>query len=178
MEEKTYSVYIHKVNTENGPLYYTGVTKNIKQRWIPSLYKDTSLWFYIEKYGWENIEHVTIFETDNREMAIKTEDMLICGYAALGRCVNRKRSGHIVTSDKKAYTRKYNRDKYATDHEFAERQRQYERKIRATPEGKIYHRVEAFNRHHPDRITESPLEARDNYIKYHIIPQYIKHDDL
>lgn len=56
--------------------------------------------------------------------------------------------------------------------------KEYAKSKRSTPEGKIYNRVTSFNRYHPDRITESPLEARDNYLKYHIIPQYIKHDDL
>lgn len=193
---KIYSVYVHKVDTDNGPLYYTGVTANVKNRWRPSTYKDSSLWLYIEQYGWEYIEHVVVFETDDREKALKTEDMLICGYAALGRCINKHRSGLIAVPDTKAYDRKRNRDKYSNDQEYAERERQhkrdkyyndpewaerkrqYERKKRATPEGKIYYRVQSFNRDHPDLAVESPLEARDNYLKYHIVPDYIRHDDI
>lgn len=214
MEKKTYSVYIHKVNTENGPMYYTGVTTNLKHRWIPSAYKkgNNSLWPYIEQYGWENIEHVVAYETDDREKAYKTEDMLICGYASLGRCINKKRSGLVYTSDPIAYTmdlrknnpeyaerqRQYVRDRYANDPEYADYQRQYVRYRRArdpeyaeyhrqynrkwlsTPEGKIYSRVKEFNRYHPDRIVETPLEAKRKYIESGgtIIPDYIKHDDL
>lgn len=172
---KIYSVYVHKVNTEQGPMYYAGVTTmKLWQRWKPSAYKTGSLWPYIGQYGWENIEHIVVFETTDREMAYKTEDMLICGYTAIGRCINKCRSGLYRITDENSYRR----SRYASDTEYAERIRQRERNKLSTPEGKIYDRVKKFNYYHPDRITESPLEARDNYRKYHIVPQYIKHDDI
>ena len=128
MEDKTYTVYTHRVVTEdNGPMYYTGITTNVKNRWIQGKYKTTALWLYIEKYGWDNIEHVVVFETGDREKALKTEDMLICGYAALGRCINEHRSGLIKALDRKAYNRKRMRDKYSNDQEYAERRRQRDR---------------------------------------------------
>lgn len=49
---------------------------------------------------------------------------------------------------------------------------------RSTPEGKVYERVRAFNRRHPDLAVESPLEAKKRYLEQHIIPDYIRQDDL
>lgn len=198
MKERIYKVYVHKVDTEDGPMYYTGVTcQKVWQRWKPSCYKNSghgkcSLWPYIEKYGWDTIEHVVVYETNNREEAMKIEDMLICGYSALGMRINERRSGHIWLTDKNAYARnqrannpkyaehqlQYERDKRANDPEWVERQRQYDSKRRTKPERKIYIRVYHFNESHPDLAVESPKEARDKYLTAGYIPDYIKHDDL
>lgn len=51
-------------------------------------------------------------------------------------------------------------------------------KQRSTPEGKIYNRVCAFNHYHPDQIKETPLEAKQKYLQWGYIPDYIKSDDL
>lgn len=187
MEKKTYSVYVHKVNTENGPMYYTGVTTNLNQRWIPSGYKSTSLWQYIEQYGWDNIEHIVVFETDDREKALKNEDMLIYGYAALGRCINYQRSG-LVSANEKEYRNnqycKHRDDRLTKAKKYRELHHdeiiEYHKLLRLTPQGRIYNRVTAFNQKHPDLAVETPLEAKRKYIESGgtIIPQYIKHDDL
>ena len=47
-----------------------------------------------------------------------------------------------------------------------------------TPERLIYNRVMGFNRMFPDRMVETGKEAQRKYLEHHIIPQYIKHDDL
>lgn len=47
-----------------------------------------------------------------------------------------------------------------------------------TPEMRIYTRVSAFNRLHPDRIVETPLEARERYIAEGYVPDYIKNNDI
>lgn len=57
MKGKKYSVYVHR--TPDG-MYYAGMTNNVKDRWYPSCYVETSLFPYINKYGWENIEHVVV----------------------------------------------------------------------------------------------------------------------
>lgn len=202
------------VTEDNGPMYYIGSTaQDIKKRWQKSSYIGTSLWPYIERYGWKNIEHSVFAEGLDRETAYRLEDTLILLHRGFGCCINEKRSG-LIAIDPVAYNkwlyennpellerkRRHQREKrandpeyaerrrqenrvmlrnrYANDQEYAERKRQYARNKMSTPEGKIYDRVKKFNYAHPDRITESPLEARNNYIKYHIIPQYIKHDDL
>lgn len=69
---------------------------------------------------------------------------------------------------------------YREDHreEIKEYSKQYLRNLRSTPEGKIYNRVNSFNKRHPDKIKETPLEAKQKYLQRGYIPDYIKNDDL
>lgn len=193
MKEDTYSVYVHR--TPDG-MYYAGVAIDTKNRWYQSKYKECSLWPYIEQYGWYNIEHAVIADGLTYEKSREVEDMLILFYRSIGKCLNRRRSGFVEIEDNKRYHREYRRDKYANDPEFAkqirkrnrdryandpeyaEHLRQHQRNKLATPEGRIYDRVKAFNRYHPDRAIETPLEARDKYLESGYIPNYIKNDDL
>lgn len=178
MEKKTYSVYVHKVETENGPYYYTGVSDDPKKRWRPSGYiKCSKFYEYIQQYGWENIEHAVIADGLSNGKGREIEDMLICMYTSLGRCLNRRRSGHIST-DKIAYEH----IRMTNDNEYADRQREinklYKRRVLETPAGKIYNRVKNYNHQHPDRMTETALAAKRKYLESGYIPDYIKNDDL
>lgn len=68
-----FCVYMHR-NKINGKVYI-GQTCGIKHRWQPKCYQ-TSSYFYnaIEKYGWDNFEHIilednlTINNVDEREI--------------------------------------------------------------------------------------------------------------
>ena len=198
-------MYTHRVVTDdNGPMYYVGVTcQKLSERWKPSAYRTGSLWPYIEKYGWENIEHSVFADGLDYDMARKLEDTLILLYRHFDCCINKLRSGLIEVTDKTGYTRnymsyyrrqkktdpewnehqrqidaKYHRNKRSNDLEYVERNRQYMRDRYNTPEGKIYDRVKGFNRRHPDLAVESPLEARNKYLSTGYIPEYIKQDDL
>ena len=62
--------------------------------------------------------------------------------------------------------------------EYQEKGRKNSKRQRSTPEGKIYDRVHAFNQRHPDKIIETPLEAKKKYLEWGYIPSYIKNDDL
>ncbi len=194
-----YSVYTHKVVTDdNGPMWYVGVTRqNLKDRWKPALYKGKSLWPYIEKYGWHNIEHRVIFDGLDREMALKLEDFLIMMYRSADCGINKQPSGHIRIKDQKTYMTQYDKEhsddkkQYYIDHrnEIAEKNKRYreehkeelkvkEKTRRSTPEGKIYSRVRDFNRRHPDRAVETPMEAKRKFLEYGYVPDYIKRDDI
>lgn len=181
-DNKTYTVYIHKVDTDEGPVYYTGVTTDVKQRWRQCEYKGTALWLYIEQFGWDNIKHVVVIDGLTYKKSREVEDMLIHCYKSLGRCINQRRSGLIEVSDHQTYIRKYMYNRRKNDTDFAKRQRlsdnKHKRAILATPEGKIYNRVNGFNRRHPDRAIETPLEAKRKYLESGYIPDYIKRDDL
>lgn len=48
----------------------------------------------------------------------------------------------------------------------------------SSPEQKIYNRVGTFNYLHPDKMIETPLEARRKYFATGYIPNYIKNNDL
>ena len=103
--EKNYSVYDHI--TPDGMHYY-GTTNNIKERFRPSKYKTTSLRPYIEKYGWENIQHIVLFENQSKEDALSIEDSLILSGWEKGNCINQQRSGYV--SKEEDYNKQYYED--------------------------------------------------------------------
>ena len=102
--ENNYSVYQHV--TPDG-MYYFGQTNNIKRRWSNNgaKYKTTSLYPYIEKYGWDNIQHIVLFKDQTRENALWIEDFLITTAQEDGVCINKKRSG--LVSKEEGYQQDY-----------------------------------------------------------------------
>ena len=92
--ENNYSVYQHVTPDK---MYYFGTTQNVKQRWRKngSLYKETTLQPYIEKYGWDNIQHIILFENQSKENALWIENFLIETAREDGVCINKKRSGLV-----------------------------------------------------------------------------------
>ena len=164
---RTYSVYTHKVVTDDkGPMWYVGVTKNVKKRWRPSLYKhcNISLGQYIDKYGWDNIEHRVIAEGLDKEMAYKLEDFLIRMYRSADCCINKQRSGLFETNDKDGYMKEYRKvhseeiQQYYLDNRdnILERQKQYHKEH---PEVK-----KKYYEDHSDEI----LEKKRQYYADHI----------
>ena len=125
-----YCVYTHKVVTDdNGPMWYVGMTNSTKSRWYKSNYKSTSLYPFIERYGWENIEHRVIAEGMDRETALKLEDFLICMYRNADCGINDKRSGMIESGDL---------DKYQQNYRNAHREQQREYRNEHKEERRLY----------------------------------------
>ena len=122
--ENNYSVYQHV--TPDG-MYYFGQTNNIKRRWSSNgiQYKETSLYPYIEKYGWDNIQHIVLFKDQTKENALWIEDFLIETAREDGVCINKHRSG-LVSKEEGYKQNQYqkNRD------EILEQSRQYYQKNR------------------------------------------------
>ena len=102
--ENNYSVYQHV--TPDG-MYYFGQTNNIKRRWSNNgaEYKGTALYPYIEKYGWDNIQHIVLFKDQTRENALWIEDFLITTAQEDGVCINKRRSG--LVSKEEGYQQDY-----------------------------------------------------------------------
>ena len=102
--KKLYIVYVHI--TPEGMHYY-GVTYNVEKRWRCNgiLYRGTTLQPFIEKYGWENIQHKVLYENLSYDDALKIEDSLILSGREKGNCINKHRSGSI--SKKEGYRREY-----------------------------------------------------------------------
>ena len=124
--KKLYIVYVHI--TPDGMHYY-GVTNNPKHRWQGNgrLYKTTALQPYIEKFGWENIQHIILFENQSKEDALSIEDSLIILGWEKGNCINQQRSGNI--SKEEGYYREYQREYREENREkYNEYQREYHRK--------------------------------------------------
>lgn len=92
--DKKYVVYQHV--TPDG-MYYFGQTQNVEKRWRKngSLYKETALQPYIEKFGWDNIKHIVLFKDQTRENALWIENFLIETAREDGVCINQRRSGLV-----------------------------------------------------------------------------------
>ena len=117
--KNNYSVYQHV--TPDG-MYYFGQTQNVERRWSNNgaEYKRTALQPYIEKFGWDNIQHIVLFKDQTKENALWIEDFLITTAQEDGVCINKQRSG--LVSKEEGYSREY----YETNKEqIREKQQQY-----------------------------------------------------
>ena len=113
--ENNYTVYQH-VTPDN--MYYFGQTNNIKRRWEANgiHYKETSLYPYIEQYGWDNIQHIVLFKDQTKENALFIENFLIETAREDGVCINKQRSGLVSKKEgydqqKSKYYYEQNKDK-------------------------------------------------------------------
>lgn len=153
-ETHKYWIYIH---TTPCGMHYVGVSSQEKtsQRWNPSNYKGTALEPYIERYGWENIEHTVVAYVDSKQLAYMYEGSIIKQFAQQGTLINKQmQCGECCGSDYDQY---------------------YKKRI-AKPENKIYQRVSGYNQTHTP--IETPMEAKQKYLQYGYVPNYIKSDDL
>ena len=126
--ENNYSVYQHV--TPDG-MYYFGQTSNIKRRWRNNgaEYKRTALQPYIEKFGWDNIQHIVLFKDQTKENALWIENFLIETAREDGVCINKQRSGLISKED--GYQQRQSNQYYETNKgQVQERHKQYYQKNR------------------------------------------------
>ena len=107
-------------------MYYFGQTQNVERRWRNNgaEYKGTSLYPYIEKFGWDNIKHIVLYENLPYDDALKIEDSLIISGWEKGNCINKIRSGNIKKED--WYIKKLHKQYYETNKEqIKEQKKQY-----------------------------------------------------
>ena len=133
-----YSVYEHV--TPDGIFYY-GVSTNVEKRWRYNGdgYRGTGLYPFIEQYGWDNIEHIVLFNNLTFEDALKIEDFLITTGWEDGVCCNLKRSGQIE-KDIGEYSRNYRKEYYKKHREeILEYQKKYNYEHRENMRNR-YHR--------------------------------------
>ena len=126
--ENNYQVYQHV--TPDG-LYYFGATQNVERRWRNNgaEYKRTALQPYIEKFGWDNIQHIVLFRDQSKENALWIEDFLIETAREDGVCINKNRSGNISKED--GYQQRQSNQYYETNKgRVQERHKQYYQKNR------------------------------------------------
>ena len=72
-------VYMHR-NKINGKVYI-GQTHNLDRRWHPSSYIGSPYFYYaIQKYGWDNFEHIILEDNLTSEEADKLEIEYIAKY--------------------------------------------------------------------------------------------------
>ena len=121
--KNNYSVYQHV--TPDG-FFYFGQSQNVERRWSNngSSYKETALQPYIEKFGWDNIQHIVLYENLTYEDALKIEDSLIISGWEKGNCINKRRSGNI--SKEEDYNKNQSKQYYETNKgQILERHKQY-----------------------------------------------------
>ena len=83
-EERCYTVYMH-VNKTNGKTYVGLTCQEPETRWgsnglgYKNYYYSTQNYFYnaIKKYGWNNFDHIILFENKNKEEAEQLEILYI-----------------------------------------------------------------------------------------------------
>lgn len=92
MDVNNYYVYMH-INKINGKRYI-GITKNKpEKRWQNGYgYKRQIFYNAIKKYGWNNFEHIVLFEKISKDEACKKEIELISKYNS-----NDKRYGYNIS---------------------------------------------------------------------------------
>lgn len=92
-KERNYTVYMHK-NKINGKVYI-GITKQkINSRWRKGKgYKDCKFRNAIDKYGWDNFEHIILCQNLTKDEACNKEIELIKKYNS----TNRKYGYNIST---------------------------------------------------------------------------------
>ena len=178
--ENNYSVYQHV--TPDG-MYYFGATNDIKRRWRNNGagYKETSLYPYIEKYGWDNIQHIVLFKDQTKENALWIEDFLITTAQEDGVCINKKRSGNISKEEgyKQDYDKHYykkNKNKKNQYHEQyyeenKEKIKEYGKKYYETNKNKRSEQMKQYYEKNRDEILEQKKQYyeqnREKILEYH-----------
>ena len=142
--ENNYSVYQHV--TPDG-MYYFGQTQNVKRRWSRNgaEYKGTALYPYIEKYGWDNIQHIVLFKDQTRENALWIENFLIETAREDGVCINKQRSGLI--SKEEGYRREYFEQN-------KQQKREYQQQYYEQNKDKIKEQLKQYKEKNRDKIRE------------------------
>ena len=152
--ENNYSVYQH-VTPDN--MYYFGQTQNVERRWRNNgaEYKRTALQPYIEKYGWDNIQHIVLFREQTRENALWIENFLIETAREDGVCINKQRSG--LVSKEEGYKQQISKQYYETNKgQIKEQSKQYYEQNK----DKIKEQSKQYYEQNKDKIREYKREYR------------------
>ena len=97
-KDQKHCVYMHKNKINNK--IYIGQTCSLKTRWYPKCYKD-SYYFYnaIQKYGWDNFEHIIVKDELTSEEADNLEQKLILQFDT----TNREKGYNLLSGGKQGY---------------------------------------------------------------------------
>ena len=158
--ENNYSVYQHV--TPDG-MYYFGQTQNVERRWRNNgaLYKGTALQPYIEKYGWENIQHIVLFKDQTKEDALWIEDFLITTAQEDGVCINKNRSG--LVSKEEGYKQRISKHHYEQNKEqIREQKKQYYKENREQKKQYYEEKRDKFKEYY-EQNKEQIMERKKQY---------------
>lgn len=140
---KTEGYYVYAHRTPDKMVYFGVSQQQPYKRWIPSLYKGSGLYPYIEKFGWKNIEHMVIQDGLTKDDALWLEDWFIRKSKLDGFCVNIFNSGgktHEKEVKQKYYKewREKNKEKKAEYDKVYSKQYRLEHKEEIAEYGKVY----------------------------------------
>lgn len=116
MEEKRdFLVYDHFILPVK--LHYYGYTgKDIHTRKTKGNYKRTTLQFYLNQYGWDNINTTIVTEGLTKKEAELLEDKLIKEGWERGDCINKQGSGGESRDNPKEYRKTIDKKRNKTQH--------------------------------------------------------------
>ena len=158
--ENNYSVYQHVTPDK---MYYFGATSNIKRRWKNNgaEYKGTSLQPYIEKFGWDNIQHIVLFREQTKENALWIENFLIETAREDGVCINKQRSG--LVSKEEGYQQQISKHHYEQNREkILEQDKQYYKQNK----DKILEHKREYRQQNKDKIKQYYEQNKDKKREY------------
>ena len=164
--KNNYSVYQH-VTPDN--MYYFGATQNVERRWSNNgaEYKRTALQPYIEKYGWDNIQHIVLFENQSKEDALWIEDFLITTAQEDGVCINKNRSGNISKDDE--YQQQYykeNKEQMRKQHkQYYEENKEQMRKQHKQYREQNKEQIREYQQQYYEQNKEQILDKRQQHYK-------------
>ena len=168
--DKKYVVYQHV--TPDG-MYYFGQTQNVKRRWRNNgaEYKGTALQPYIEKYGWDNIQHIVLFKDQSKENALWIEDFLIETAREDGVCINKQRSGLVSKEEGykqqifKQYYEKNREKKLEQDKQYYEKNKEKRLEYRRQYYEKNKDKISEYKQDYYERNKDKILEHQREYQK-------------
>ena len=105
--KNNYSVYMHVF--PNGKRYIGITSQKPEQRWRMNgkgYQQCPKMWNVINKYGWENIEHIVLYEGLSKEMAEKAEIRLISEYNTTINGYNVENGGNVIGTHSEETKRK------------------------------------------------------------------------
>lgn len=146
---KTFSVYMHIF--PNGKRYI-GITsqKPIEKRWYSTgsgYRKCPKMWKAIQKYGWENVNHVVLYEGLPQFLAEAIEIQLIHEYDTIKTGYNTDNGGNVLSShseETKAKISAANKGKYVSEETRA--------KLRLINKDRVGEKNTFFGHHHTDEV--------------------------
>ena len=160
--DKKYVVYQHVTPDK---MYYFGQTQNVERRWRNNgaEYKRTALQPYIEKFGWDNIQHIVLFRDQTKENALWIENFLIETAREDGVCINKQRSGLVSKED--GYKQEYyeeNKDKFKEYYEENKEQiRKQQKQYREQNKDKRLEYQQQYYKENKQQIQEQKKQYRE-----------------
>ena len=101
-----YKIYAH-INKENGKIYIGQTKQTLNNRFMNGYGYRTCphFWNAIQKYGWDNFEHIVLFENISLELANIIEEELIEKYntrnSLFGYNINFGGDNHVIPEETK-----------------------------------------------------------------------------